>query len=342
MDADAYLDERVQERADSRITTFDWTQCVGREPPPIKWAIRNWLSMHSTLIAGRGAIGKTLLAQCVGTALATGQRYIDDIDRPYVVGLYLCEDDVDEVWRRQLQINRYFGLEWADLGSLHITVRVGHSNTLFEPEFGVLRFTSAFNQLREWVLDLGIEYLFLDNVSQTYAGPTADNGAVTRFVNGVRGIWTGEYPGAPVFLAHPARAQGSEYSGAAAWENACRMRWWLDDKPPDTKSDDVHEMDSALRYLAKRKVNYGERDLIRLTYSDGVLIPDEFQGKPFSAKYQAERAESIVLTGMRKLLEMKQHPSDGTGANYLPKLLTSFDLHEGIPKKLWIPQCVTL
>ena len=332
MDGHNPLDELTKQREETRIKAIDWAECVGREPPPFKWAVNHWLSMHPTLLAGRGGIGKSLLAQCLGTALATGQKYINAIDRSYVVGLYMCEDDRDEIERRQAAINQHLGVEWVDLDALHVAVREGLNNTLFEPEYGVLRFTSAFAALHEWVLDLGIEFLFLDNVSQCYAGPSADNGAVTRFVNGLRGIWR-EYRGAPILLAHPARAIGSEFSGAAAWENAVRMRWYLDDKPPDQNAEDGTEPDTGIRYLAKRKANYTERDLVRMTYLDGVLVPDEWNGKPFSAKYQADHAEQVVVAGVRKLIEMKQTPTDGNGTNYLPKLMLDFKLNDGLTKR---------
>ena len=101
----AMHDAKTEERREARIETFDWSRCVDREPPEFQWAIPHWLSMHPTLLAGRGGVGKSLLAQCMGSALATAQRYIAGIERRYRVGLYMCEDDDAEIWRRQIASN---------------------------------------------------------------------------------------------------------------------------------------------------------------------------------------------------------------------------------------------
>lgn len=313
-----------------RIKSLDWEAFEGREPPAFQWLIPHWLSLHPTLLAGAGGVGKSRLAQAMGTALAIGHPFIGDINRPYNVGLFMCEDDQDELHRRQAAINAHFDVDWQDLGHLHIAVREGMSNTLYEAQFGELRFTSTFEQMRQWVNDERIEVLFIDNVSQVYAGPAGDNGAVTRFVNGLRGIWR-DFKGAPVLLAHPARAHGSEFSGAAAWENSVRMRWWLSNRPPDEA--ECEDEESNILYLAKRKSNYSQRDIARLTVVNGVPVPDAYSGKPFAAKAEAARVEGIVQTGLRRLLELGQTPSDKTGANYMPKLLVKFKLNEGATLK---------
>lgn len=311
-----------------RIESLEWAEFEGRDPPLFQWLIPHWLSAHPTLLAGAGGVGKSRLAQTMATALATARPFIGQIDRPHNVGLFMCEDDQDELHRRQAAINASLNVDWQDLGHLHIAVREGMSNVLYESQFGELRFTSTFDQVRQWVNDERIEVLFLDNVSQVYAGPSGDNGAVTRFVNGLRGIWR-DFKGAPVLLAHPARAVGSEFSGAAAWENSVRMRWWLGTKPPDEPESDETETDASILYLCKRKSNYSQRDLVRMTVIDGVPVPDTHTGKPFAAKAEAARIEGIVQTGLRRLLELGQSPSDKTGANYMPKLLVKFKLNEG-------------
>ena len=143
--------------AEIRIHSLDWASIARRDVPPFNWIIPHWLSLHPTLLAGAGGVGKSLLAQAMGTALATGRPFIGDIARPYNVGLFMCEDDQDELHRRQAAINGHFGVDWQDLGHLHIAVREGVHNVLYESQLGELRFTSNFQMLREWVNDERIE-----------------------------------------------------------------------------------------------------------------------------------------------------------------------------------------
>ena len=60
-----------------------WSTLALGPPPPRDWAISHWLGMgHVTLLAGKGGIGKTLIAQQLGSALALGRPFVDEIERP--------------------------------------------------------------------------------------------------------------------------------------------------------------------------------------------------------------------------------------------------------------------
>jgi RecA-family ATPase len=104
------------------------------------------------------------------------------------------------------------------------------------------------------VNDLRVDVLVLDNIGRVYGGNESDRHQVTMFVNGALGMVRGR-PFAPVFLGHVARSQGSEFSGSAAWENACRMRWYMARTLPDHKQDEDEPTDTGIVYLAKRKAN---------------------------------------------------------------------------------------
>lgn len=78
---------------------LDWKRLADLEPPDRDWAIEGWLGMgHVTLLAGLGGIGKTLLAQAVGSALARGRQYIDTVPQPRRVLMWAAEDDEGHVW----------------------------------------------------------------------------------------------------------------------------------------------------------------------------------------------------------------------------------------------------
>ena len=170
--------------------------------------------------------------QTLGTALALGKEFIGATAKPLTVMMWACEDDEDEIWRRQAAICDHFdvGIE-SVAGKLFVVPRFGESNTLFDLAYGRPEFTTEYLLLREEVNDLKADVLILDNNAQVFGGIEHDRHHVTMFVNGVHGM------GRPTLRPGAARARrthcGSEFSGSAAWENACRMRWYMGTTLPD-------------------------------------------------------------------------------------------------------------
>ena len=61
---------------------LDWAALDGLDPPTREWAISGWIGYgHTTLLVGQGGIGKTLIAQQIGSALSLGNHFIDDVPR---------------------------------------------------------------------------------------------------------------------------------------------------------------------------------------------------------------------------------------------------------------------
>ena len=102
--------------------------------------------------------------------------------------MWFCEDDRDEIWRRQTAINRFLGVSVADLSKLHIVPRMGHDNTLLDLAYGRPAFTPLLDDLREQVNDLKSDVLVLDNIAQIFGGNTSDSHHVTMFVNAVQAL----------------------------------------------------------------------------------------------------------------------------------------------------------
>ena len=295
-----------------------------------------WLGMgHATIVAGRGGVGKTLLAQTLAAALAIGQDYIAAVPTARRVLLWACEDDTTELWRRQINIARYFGVPLAAFAeNLFIIPRVGEDNAVMASDFGKAMWTPAYGLLSEAVNDLRADVLMVDNVGQSFAGNENSRADVSRFVNGFAGIRAGL---STLLLAHPAKANGSEFSGSSAWENVVRSRWFLGKKLPDDQADpdEDRDEDDAARYLCRRKANYSDEDFVTFTYTDGVLVPDAGDTLPrLDARFRGDLAESIVVKGVAKLIEMGRHPTDGkTSPDYLPRLIAEFGLQENLTRK---------
>lgn len=313
---------------------LDWPDLELQVPPVRKWALKGWLGYgHTTLLVGSGGIGKTLIAQQLGSALALGIPFIDEIPAPCRVLMWACEDDHDELWRRQVNIAQHFKSTLSAYAENFILVpRAGQDNALVTSEFGKPMFTGLERHLAEQVNDHKADVVILDNVAQLYGAGENDRHAVTVFLNRLTGILGAR---ALLLLAHPSRATGSEFSGSGAWENVARTRLYLGaDLPDQPKAEATGEEANDVRYLARRKANYSSRDWRRFTYAAGVLVPDPVAAPgSLVASMMDERCKTILLDGLRKLTAMNVQALEGQRSpQYLPKLLIEYKLADGRSK----------
>lgn len=316
-----------------RLSVINWAALDGHEPPQRFWHLPEWLGDHPTLFSGGGGKGKTSIAQTVGTALAAGLQYFTAAPAaPVNVLLWACEDDRDELWRRQAAINAHFRIGMGDLaGRLFIDVRRGLENTLFTTALGKPSFTALRDELAEQIGDYRARVVILDNIGQIFGGNENDRHHVTSFVNGLYGTGARIVPRfTPILLGHVSRTQGSEFSGNLAWENACRMRWYLGETLPDqTPDDDAPDPDTV--FLAKRKVNYAAKDFTKLTFRNGLFVP---VGAVETFDPAAETADMVVLAAFDKIVVSGVHPTDGrTSQDYLPAVIKRMDLSRSFTKK---------
>ena len=317
-------------------TPLNWSDLSGKEPPARRWAIKGWLGFgHTSLLVGSGGIGKTLLTQQAASCLALGMDFIDEVPEPQRVLMWACEDDHDELWRRQLAIAQWLrvGLEsFAD--NLIIEPRHGRANTLIETVFGVPTFTGLLDELKEQANDYRAQVVILDNVGQIYGAGENDRHAVTMFLNALAGALPGR---ALLLLAHPSRGQGSEFSGSSAWENVARTRLYLGDKMPDApKAGDDEEPDPNERILARRKANYSSKDWRKFNYENGVLVPDAVaqEGSGIVGHIRSAKADKVVVSALRKLSQKGIRATESTASpQYLPKLILQYKLDEGLTKR---------
>jgi hypothetical protein len=310
---------------------LDWAELASKEPPARDWGIAYWLGMgHVSGLIGPGGIGKTLLAQQIGSCLSIERQFIDEIPRHRVVLSWNCEDDHDELWRRQISIARWLDVSIeAFAGKFIIVPRLGLENALVSTEYGRLMCTPLIDELREQAGDYKAEVVILDNVAQLFGGNENDRHQVTAFLNAL----TGALPGrAILLLAHPSRQAGSEYSGSSAWENAARARLYLGSKLPDEKADD--EPQDTVRYLARRKANYAPKDWRRFTYQDGVLVPDPVETSGGMCDVlRKEKARKVVIEAARQLHRLGVRSTDGISSpSFLPRVIIDYKLGEGLSK----------
>jgi hypothetical protein len=314
-----------------RPALMDWADLEGREPPIREWIVPHWVPAgHTTLLAGRGGVGKTLFAQHLASALALGHEYLEALE-PRRVLFWAGEDDEAELWRRQVEISRWMGQPLSALRErFFLRSYAGQDVTLLAPIFGEPLPTPMLTDLREQVRDTKAELVILDNIARLCGVNENSRHDVSTFCALVQGACA---PAAVLLLGHPAKAAGSEFSGSTAWEGAVRARLYLGDRPPDQDDKDDLPVDDSVRYLCRRKANYSALDLRRFTLSNGVLAPDHIE-KARMLQPVGEFTKDVVRRAVRKLAASDLYGTASTASpNYLPKLAKQYGLLETVTEK---------
>ncbi len=206
----------------------------GRTPPRRDWMVENcFLRGTVGMISGDGGIGKSLLAQQLATCCVLERPWLG---RSIVGGraLYLaCEDDHDELWRRQADINRHLEVEMTDVAEagLYLAPRVGQDNALsvLERKEWRMRPTPLFKRMVAWCRRIGIQLVIIDTATQTFNGNQNDERQVADYITELRRLAIA-LQGIVLLTKHPSmtgRATGTGESGNVAWHNTCRARLYL-------------------------------------------------------------------------------------------------------------------
>jgi hypothetical protein len=110
--------DRQTDRTSQRgpLAYIDPITLHGQPVPERRWLVEGLVPHGAvTLLGGDGGLGKTLLAQQLVTAAAIGKKWVGlPTAAVKAIGVF-CEDDRDELHRRQSDINRHYGCEMGDL-----------------------------------------------------------------------------------------------------------------------------------------------------------------------------------------------------------------------------------
>jgi RecA-family ATPase len=243
-------------------------QWQGRTPPPREWMVRNIFPRRNVVIcSGVGGIGKSLLMQQLVTSAVLGRTWIGHGTSRGKAVYFGCEDDEDELWRRQNDINRHLGVEQADVGDAGLTLapRTDCDNKLavLDRSSWSMRPTKLLASVTQRCIDLGAEYLVIDTVARVFAGNSRDERHVLEFATMMRRIATA-MNGVVILVMHPSltgRTNGSGEAGSVQWNNAVRSRVYLH---KDKKDGLVLEI---------MKGNYARSgDKIPLEWKEGVYV----------------------------------------------------------------------
>jgi len=243
--------------------------------PDREWAVDQWFPARTVcMLFGAGGVGKSLIVQQLANKVAMGEPFFNIETMKMPVLCVMCEDDKDELSRRQLDINEWMGIDEFDSGpdNLWLGPRVGHDNILVTfPNQGEAQPGKFFIKLCVEIERVkgGAEnvMVILDTAADLFGGNENVRREANTFVKTYLGSIVQRYNATIVLLAHPSLsglASGSGLSGSTAWENSVRSRAYLH------RGDD----DSNIRTLSRMKSNYsgiGSENDIKLIWDKGVL-----------------------------------------------------------------------
>lgn len=309
----------------------------GMVAPIRQWALQDWIpARQATYLTGAGSAGKSLLAQQMATCIAIGRPFLG-IETRQSVAIYLtCEDDADELHRRQAAICAMLGIDLRDLsGKLHLVSLAGAiSNELavFDPQ-GRMGTTKAWETLHATVAHTAAGFVALDNVAHLFAGNENIRNQVAAFC-GLLNRLAVDGDASVLFIGHPNKA-GDAYSGSTAWENQVRSRIFLD-RPQDAEGD---VMDPDARQMSRAKANYarnGETVAFRWHQWAFVQEADLPTGvhAEIAAVAQGDAENERFLKCLAKATEEKRAVSPNkTASSYAPRVFAAMPTAGGLTEK---------
>lgn len=300
----------------------------GVEIPRRQWIVEGWLPSNAvTLIAGGGGVGKSLMTQQWLTAISLGIDWLGTKTVAAVPTLFVnCEDEADEMARRNKDIADALGHSVRALTNAFGLSRAGElGNELgtFDNE-RKFKLSAFFYQIERDALAIGAKVVGLDNVAHLYSGNENVRGEVTQFINACNRLAI-TIGGAVVLLGHPAKVEGSQYSGSTSWENAVRSRLFLQ-RPEDKDGQDI---DPNERILTRGKSNYAAKDeTLTMVWNRGAFVERSAVPEEETQEYSsAGRFNELFLQCLAECTAKQRNVShNARAANYAPKIFAQMPL----------------
>ena len=301
------------------INPAEWE---GVDVPQREWLIDGWLaSGTAALLAGADGVGKSLLSQQLATCLATGTPFLGMPTRETRAIYITAEDDADELHRRQSAINASIGVTMAGagprLGLLSLKGEDCNLLATYDAE-GRMYATSLFYRIEVAAKAHGAGFVVLDNIAHLFGGNENVRSQVAAFCNLMDRLAIA-IGGTVLFLGHPAKAEGSEYSGSTGWSAHVRQRLFVERLKAN---DEIIEPDA--RTLRKSKANYAQagEEISFVWHRGAFTIPGAI---PAGMRYGGEaenagRANEIFLACLAAATKQRRNASHSPNArNYAPK-----------------------
>jgi RecA-family ATPase len=307
------------------LTAIDPTTLHGLPIPPRQWLVPDWIpAARATSLYGAGGEGKTLLAQMLATACAIGRQWLGLSVRQCNSLLFFAEDDLDEMHRRQEDINTFYGCSFADLGAMRWLPRLGEDNALMTFDSDRARHTPLFEQLLEAAREHAAGLVITDTLADVYSGNESDRAQARQFAQTALGHIARVTGGASLTLAHPSltgSANGSTGSGSTAWKGTFRSQLYLES--PQTEEGEA--VDPDIRVLRRAKANFARRDeTIEIRWKAGVFVPLHASTTGIIASIERRTCQRVFCDLLDKAAAEGQPVSSNNRAgNYAPRLFAA-------------------
>lgn len=288
--------------------------------------------LQTTMLTGPGGVGKSLFEQMLCTCIALGVPFLG-LETMQMNTLYVtCEDDPDELWRRQAAICAWLGIPIAALtGKLHLVSLCGETSTelaMFDAT-GRIALTDRWRELEATCEELDIRLYAFDNATDAMGGNLNDLHQVAAFVNLLTGLAI-RRDGLAMILHHPNKA-GDDWLGSVAWHNKVRSRLII--------ADSEIEGDDDARTIRNPKANYGPRGgTIAFRWFRGAFIRNEDlpvdYANEMAATIRASAENKRFLECLAKATEEKRAVSVAPSAsNFAPRVFAKMTTGKGISDK---------
>ncbi|MFO1311567.1 MAG: AAA family ATPase [Burkholderiales bacterium] len=242
-----------------------------QEPAAPGFIVDGWLPCdYATLFAGHGGAGKSGIALHLACCIALGRPFFGLPCAKRRVMYLSCEDRWPVLHWRLAHIARHLDIDLGELdGELVLLDLVGEETVLWEkdPKTG-MTLTTGFACLQEKMTKNTAEVLFVDGISDTFAGNENARGDPKRYVNSLLSLIPPD--GALVLIGHVAKPAASSpstsegYSGSTGWHNSVRARWYLYPERGDEDGKPSGEL-----VLELQKSNHGPTAAaMRFTWDD--------------------------------------------------------------------------
>lgn len=333
IDAPAYVtgmgvigaNSKAPECAPGLLTLLNPADWQGLDVPLRQWAWADYIPhRQATYLTGPGSAGKSLLSQQLCTCIALGLPFMGKDTRESVAIYVTCEDDADELHRRQKAICDALGVPLSVLsGKLHLvslTGALGNALVTFTPDGNPI-ISDAYRAVLETAKATGAGFLALDNVAHLFGGNENIRNHVAVFV-GMLNSLAAEIDGSVLFLGHPNKA-GQDFSGSTAWENQVRSRLFME----VPKDDEGNALDPDARTLVRGKANYARNgESIAFRWHKWAFVreddlPPDTRAE-LSEVIKANAENEAFMRCLAAATASKRAVSHNPGVNYAPAVFS--------------------
>jgi hypothetical protein len=178
-----YTKEEQKKKSEAPAIIISPTKWQDRPVPALQWAVPDWIPQGRVFgLYGSGGEGKTTLAQQLLTSCAIDHDWLGlNVTPMRSLGVF-CEDDADDLHRRQSCINANYHCQFSDLTNMALLPRLGRDNMLIHFDKGVARLTAFWHEIKQAALDFGAQLVVIDTIADTYGGSEIDRGQSRQYV----------------------------------------------------------------------------------------------------------------------------------------------------------------